>query len=901
VNALNILRFLRRKQHDEDFQREIESYVAHEIDENLAHGMSPDAAKSAALRKFGNAAQMRERSYEMNTARPVDAAWRDMRFGIRQLLRAPGFAVAAILSLSLAIGANTAIFTLVDQILLRMLPVRNPAELVQPRVDGGRFGPNSGDDEHTFSYPAYLKLRDHNTVLAGLTGERVERASLATEDRAELVGVGMVAGNYFELLGVQPHAGRLLTPDDDRIRNGHPLAVLQYQFWRNRFAGSPAIIGSTVRLNGSPFTIVGIAAPDFEGTNTGTPTQLWVPVAMKTVITPTWDALDDERYSWFYLLGRVKPGVTIEQAQAALRVLYSQIQQQELAGAHFQKFPQARQRFLRQNFTLDSAARGQFWMRSGIEGPLLILQALVGVVLLIACTNLANLLLARSAARQREIAIRTAIGAGRSLLTRQFLMENLVLGLAGGLTGLVLSSWMIRALMTVLPPGALGSIDAAPDLRILAFTGAVTLLTIFCFGVVPALQSSRVLPGAALKDAGGASTGSQGHVRMRKLFVTVQVGLSCLLVSGAGLFVLTLQNLKSVDLGFRTENVVTFGVRPMTTYNGGQRLQVYREVIESVQTLPGVQAAGANRERLLAAGHSDGGVTIPGVAEKNGETPSSYYNTVTPGYFAALGIPIKAGRDLRWSDWGSARKVCLVNEAFVKEYLDGSNPVGRMIAQGERRDPDMEIVGVFADARYDSLRGAIPRQVFISMDSKINFVIGINVYARVKGDPRPLMAQLQERIRRIDKNLVVYDLKTLDEQLNTRISNERMLSFLSLAFAGFANLLAMVGLYGVLAFVVTRRTRELGIRIALGAERRQIIGIVLREIVPVMLGGVAAGAAASLLCGRYLESQLFGVTGMNAWLLLMSIATVLAVSLAAALVPAWRASRIDAITALRYE
>lgn len=901
-DALNWRRFWQRKRRDDDLARELESYVAHEIDHNVACGMSPDQARNAAFRKFGNFTHVREAVYEMNSLHPIDAVWQDLKYGLRQLRLKPGFAVTAILSLSLGIGANTAIFTLVDQILLRVLPVHNPRELVQLRVDGGRFGSNTGDGEHTFSYPMYLAFRDRNTVFSGLTGERVERASITADERAEMISVGMVDGNYFDVLGVAPHVGRLFSANDNLNRNGHPIAILEHDFWRNRFAANPATIGSTVRLNGAPFTVIGVAAPSFKGANVDDNAQVWVPVMMKPVITPTWDALDDERYSWFYLFARLKPGIEISQAQASMRVLHRQLQQQELEGAHFKKFPDARERFLRQTFTLDPAARGQSWLRTSFERPLIILQLLVGLVLLISCINVANLLLARASARQREIAIRGALGASKGQLIRQFLVESLLLATAGGITGLLLSSWMTRGLMRILPFDPTGaSISTSPDLRTLAFAAGVTILTAIFFGVIPAFQSSRVSPGMTLKQEAGAIAGSHGHVVLRKTFVGLQVGLSCVLLVGAGLFARTLQNLKSVDLGFNTENVVTFNVRPAFVYDTGRKLQVYRSLIEGLATLPGVKAAGANRERLLTGGRSDGGITIPGVTAKDGNAPWSFFNAVTPGYFDALGIPIKAGRDLRWSDWGSARKVCLVNENLVKEYLGDASPIGRMVAQGEAKEPDTEIVGVFANARYDKVRGTVPRQMFISMDAKITVVNGINVYTRVEGDPRTVMSQIRGHVRRIDPNLVVSDMRTLDDQLNLRLSNERLLSFLSMGFAGLANILAIVGLYGVLAFVVARRTRELGIRMALGAERGRVIRLVLQEMLPVILIGIIAGTATSLLCGRFVETQLFGVKAADPAVFVVSVTALLVVALSAASIPAWRASRIDPIRALRHE
>src|SRR5262245_19712886 len=830
----------------------------------------------------------------------VDTIMQDLRYGIRQLRLNPGFTLAAILSLALGIGANTAIFTLFDQIVLRLLPVHNPRELVQLRVEGGRFGSNSGDGVHTFSHPTYLALRDRNTVFSGLTGQLVQTASLVGEDRSEMIRVGMVGGNYFNVLGVQPHMGRLLTPDDDKARLGHPVAVLQYDFWQKRFAGAREIVGSSIRLNGSPFTVIGVSAPGFEGTDVGLQTQVWTPVTMKPVITPTWDSLDDERYAWFYLFGRLKPGVGIEEAQAAMRVLYRQRQDEELQGQFFQRFPETREQFLRQSFSLIPASRGQSNIRTTFERPLIVLQWLVGVVLLIACTNVANLLLARGAARGRELAIRGALGAGRGRIVRQLFVESLLLALVGGASGLLLSSWMTRGLVRILPydPTNL-SLSTSPDLRILLFTMGVTLLTAMFFGLVPSLQGSRVSPGAVLKEGSRSIAG--GHVRLRKAFVALQVVLSCLLLIGAGLFARTFQNLKNVNLGFDTENVVTFGVRPATVYDDARKIQTYRSLVEGLASIPGVKAVGANRQMLLTGGRWDSSVTIPGVEPKEGRQPWSFFNAVTPGYFEALGISVKAGRDLRWSDWGGSKKLCLVNEALVNEYLGGANAIGRLMAQGTRNTPDTEIIGVFSNARYEDVRGSIPRQVFVSMDSVIRGIGGVNVFARIQGDPRLVMPQLREQARRIDSNLIISDMRTLDDQLNRRLSTERLLSFLSVGFALLASLLAVIGLHGVLSFVVARRTREIGIRIALGADKGRVIRLILMEMLPVILIGIVAGVITGLLCGRFVESQLFGVKAADPLVFTIGVAVLLTASLLAAFIPAWRASRIDPMASLRHE
>jgi predicted permease len=828
----------------------------------------------------------------------------ELRLALRTLAKSPVFTAVAILSLALGIGANTAMFTLVDQVLLRMLPVEKPRELVQFRLEGGRFGNQSGDGRHTFAHPQYLKFRDRNTVLSGLTGVRVERASLVGESSSEMITVGLVAGNYFHVLGVRPQLGRLLTPADDKLRNGHPVVVLQHDFWRNHFGARADIIGKDVRLNGTPFQVIGVAAPGFEGTDPGLPTNLWVPVMMKPTITPTWDGLDDERNSWFYLYGRLKPGVSQDQAQASIRVLYRQMQEEELKGPMFAKFPDMKDRFLKQTFTLVPAMRGQSFLRERFEKPLIVLQWLVGLVLLIACANVANLLLARAAARQKEVAIRTALGASRARIIRQLIVESLLLAVGGGLVGLVLSNFLAKGLIRFLPfdPANI-SLSATPDLRILLFTMSVTLATALLFGLAPAMQGSRVSPGSVLKNEAGSVVGGHGHVRMRKTLVALQVSLCTVLIVGAGLFARSLSKLKEVDLGFHAENVIMFGVRPATVYEDPRKLQVIKSLLDSLATVPGMKAVGANTTRLMTGGRWDSSITLPGVGVKDGDQPWSFFNAVTPGYFDALGIPVKAGRDFQWSDWGTAQDRCLVNESLVKAYMGNASPLGRMMAQGRGVTPNMEIIGVFGDARYHEVRGEVPRQTFVAMGSEkyIHGVSTINVYARATGDPRPLMAQLREVVRRVDPNLVITDLRLMDEQLDQRLSNERLLSFLSGAFAVLALLLAVIGLYGVLAFVVARRTREIGIRMALGAQPRGVAGLILGEVTLIIGLGVLTGVLAGLAGGRYVESQLFGVKALDPVVFGIGVATVLAVSLLAGMIPAWRAARIDPMHALRYE
>ena len=836
-------------------------------------------------------------------ARPAffEALFQDLRYGTRLLRLNPAFTATAVLSLGLGIAANTSIFTLVDQVLLRLLPVDNARELVQFRMEGGRVGSQSGDGLHTFSYPMYVAFRDRNTVFSGITGQYTERLSALADERGEMVETAWVAGNFFQVLGVKPHIGRVLASDDDVSRSA--VVVLQYDFWQTRYAGRQDVIGSTIRLNGAPFTIAGVAAAEFGGTNAGLLTQLWAPVNARTTLAPDFKAdLENERYHWFYLFARLKPGVTLEQAQTAMRVLHQQRKEEEVKGEFFAKFPDTRDRFLRQTLSLVPADRGLSALRRTFERPLVVLQWLVGVVLLIACTNVASLLLARAAARQREIAIRSALGAGRWRMVRQLFVESVILAIAGGAVGLFFSVWLTRGLVRFLPyDRATLGLSAAPDARVLLFTTAVTLATAVLFGLVPALRGSRVGTAATLKDEAGSVTGGQGHVRLRKVFVALQVCLSLLLLIGAGLFVRTLDNLRKVSLGFDAENVMMFGVRPATQYDDQRKLQVFRGLLEGLTTVPGVKAAGANTSRLLTGGRWDSQITVPGGEAKDGNVPWSFFNAVTPGYFAALGIPVKTGRDFSWSDWGGSRKLCLVNESLAADYFQGSYPVGRQLGQGRSVTADTEIIGVFGNARYHDVRGEVPRQTFVNLDSRIRSVGSVTVYARIQGDPRRIMPLLREQVRRVDSNLVVFDMRMLDEQLDMRLANERMLSFLSGGFAILATILAIVGLHGVLAFVVTRRTREIGIRMALGAPQRAVLQLVMREMAAVVVFGLAAGAITAYLTGSYIETQLFGVNAGDGLVFGISMAILLTAALAASFLPAWRASRISPIRALRYE
>jgi predicted permease len=897
-------RYLERRRRDEDLAAEIAHHIAQETDDNVARGLSPEDARVAALRKFGNRRAVREAVYDRNSIGWLEVVLQDLRYALRQLRRRPGFAFAAITSLSLGIGANTAIFTLVDQILLRMLPVQEPRQLVQLRLEGTRPGGNWGDGLHTFPYPTYLALRDQNTVFSGVTGQRVEPISLLDEidgGGAALVTVAMVSGNYFDVFGVRPHFGRLLTPADDRDVNGHPVAILQYDFWQSHFQGRTGIIGESIRLNGVPFTIIGVAARGFEGTNVGSPARLFVPITMQASIVPNNPGLDDERAAWFYLFARLKPGVSRERAEAAMKVLYRQRQQVELQGEYFGRFPESRTGFLQQVFSLEPGGWGASSLRTRFEQPLVVLGWLSGAVLLIACANIAGLLLARGAANQRDLAVRRAIGASRGRLVAQLFTESVLLAGVSAVAALFVGSWLTRLMMALLPmPLEELSLSATPDLRILGFTGLVTVLTAVLFGLLPAWQNSRVPPSATMREEAGSIAGGRGHMRVRKMFVGLQVALSAVLLLGAGLFIRSLDNMRRVDLGLESENVVTFLARPAVGYDGPHKVQAFGDFVRALENLPGVVVAGANRTQLFTGGRTDGTFTVAG-AESTSAESFSFFNAVTPGYFAALGIPVKAGADFDWRDWGSGKKLAMVNEALAAKYFAAGSPLDRRISQGTRTAADWTIVGVFGNARYHDVRGEIPAQTFFNLDSLMDRVSRISVYVRVAGDPHQFMATLRQHAQRLDPNLVITGIRTLDDQIDSRMSNERILSFLSIGFAVLATVLAVVGVHGVLVFQIARRTREIGVRMALGAQRGPIVRLVAGEMALVILAGLAGGVATAYACGRWVQSQLFQVPANDPLVFAIAVVALLGAAGLATFLPAIRASRMDVVRALRYE
>jgi predicted permease len=829
----------------------------------------------------------------------------EIRLAGRNLRRSPLFTGVAVASLALGIGANTAIFTLIDQLMLRLLPVSDPQQLVMIWTTGPHLGNNRGD--RRASYPMYQDFQQKAQAFSAVFCRYGTPLSVSAGNQTERVQGELVSGNFFQALGVKPELGRVLSPDqDDRVYKGHPVAVLSYQYWSTRFAADPNVVGRKILVNNYPTTIVGVSAAGFNGLDPSVSPQIRIPIQMKPLMTPGWDSMGDRRSQWIHLFARLKPGYSLARAKASLQPLLLQNLQYELTLPDLRDTSAFnRDRFLKRKILMEPAAAGYSNARESYGTALIVLMAMVGLVLLIACFNVANLLIARAAARQKEVAVRLAVGASRPQLLRQLLIESLMLSLAGGAAGLLLAEAMIRGLLTFLPSDGLPlMLRATPDARILAFNGALAVLTGVLFGLAPAWQSMRFDLWSTLKDVTGAVTGHGGSVWLRKALVTSQVTLSFLLLAGAGLFVKTLSNLQQTHSGFRgIGNLITFQVDPaLNGYDLSHMQSFYRQTLENIRALPGVTATTYSAVPLLSGDEWDSTMGVEGHKPKDGEDMQAFMNEVSTDYFKTMGIPLLEGRDFDSRDAGKDYTVVVVNRAFATHFFGNATPIGRHVGfgGGPKSKLTMEIVGMVEDSLYEGPREGVHRQAFVP-SAQSSFPTGVAFYVRTSMASSTMFGALRHQIAALDSNVPVFAMKTLEHQLDETLSTERLIATLSAAFGALATLLAALGLYGVLAFVVARRTREIGLRMALGAGRGAVVWMVMREALLLVSIGLAAGFPVAYLLSQYVGSQLFGVPAHDAWTAVTALAILAVVAAVAGFLPARRASAIDPIRALRYE
>jgi putative ABC transport system permease protein len=828
----------------------------------------------------------------------------DLRLAVRGLRRSPLFTTVAILSLALGIGANTAIFTLIDQILLRKLPVAEPDRLVMLYQRGVHNGNNMGTRMH--SYPMYKDYQQRAAPLSEVICRRQVAASVSIDNQTERLDAEMVSGNYFTMLRVKPAAGRVFSSkEDDQIFRGHPVVVLSYDYWVSRFARNPAVIGKKILVSNYPMTIVGVSAAGFTGLDPARSPQIRVPVLMQPVLMPEWTRwlhMDDRRSRWVQVFARLKPGYTVDAAQGPLQGLFTQIRQYESTLPSAKDWSAyERREFMKGEMLVEPAAMGFSGLRNDFSTALVVLMCMVGLVLLIACANVANLLIARGIMRQREIAVRLSLGASRGRLVKQLLVESLLLSFLGGALGVFVAVGLTRTLLAVVPSeGNPLLIRAMPDLRILGFTFALTFLTGIIFGLLPALRASRPDPWTTLKDTAGAVAGTGGSLFVRKGLVAAQVALSFLLLFGAGLFVQSLQNLKTTDTGVELDNLVTFQLSPaLSGYDDARGTLFNRDLLDRLRSAPGIKTAAMAGVAILSGDEWDSSMSVEGHKPADGEDMQAFMNQLSPGYFDAMKIPVLEGRDFTALDVKEDSNVAIVNRKFAEHFFKGKSAVGRHIGWGTEPDTklNIEIIGVVANSLYEGPREGIRRQVFIPKYGRNSAIF----YVRTNVASPSAYSVIRQEVKRLDATMPIYAMKTLESQLDETLMSDRLVAMLSAGFGFLATLLASIGLYGVMAFVVARRRKELGIRMALGARPGLVLWLVMREVMVLLAIGLAVGIPAAMALGQLVAAQLYGIQPRDPWIAGGTVLLLAAVSAAAGLIPAHRASRIDPILALRYE
>ena len=873
-----------------EIDEELESHIA----EAIAHGRDPEEARRA----FGGALRQREASRDIKRIVWLDDFLMDLRYAVRMLRRQPGFLAAAVLSLGLGIGANTAIFGLIDAVLLRAIPVVDPDQLVQiTRIYAG------GQTGVSFSYPLFEFVRDSSQVFSGMFAQSsVNRTDIDIHGATDRINATLVSGSYYSVLGVAPAAGRLLLADDD-VPGAPGVAVINDRYWQRQFARDPTAVGATFSLDGTAVTIVGVTPPDFFGTLPGTDADLTFPLSMARLVRGGDDAWRHMNgYNFLSVMARLRPGITSDRAAAEIRTIFASRMQAEVART---QNPNDQRRILAQSVGLASARSGFNGLRARFSEPLLILMVIVGLVLLLACVNLSSLLLARAAARHREILVRCAIGAGRGRLVRQFLTESLVLAALGSVAGVILAIWFGSTLVSMMANGGSLTLPTTPNWRLLAFMGGITLATSLLVGLVPSLHAARADVSAGLTDVRGGTRRT-----LSKALVIGQIAISLLLLVGATLFVGTLVRLYSIDAGFRRDGILTFGLDTKEEPDSPHRQAVEADLLQGIGRVPGVASTSAVQILFISGGGWNGSVHVEGYTPPTTEEAMADFNAVAPGFFETTGTPLIAGRDFDQRDLQSsapedpasalpAGHVAIVNESFAKAYVPDRSPLGRHLRIGKALH-EYEIVGVSKDAKYLDLKEAFPKTVYFPLSQKRMGAPTLLVHTKAS-NPMWVVPQIETRLRNLDPMMRLGNVRTFAEQIDRSILNERIMATLGAFFGVLALVVACLGIFGVMAFQVAQRTREFGIRLALGATRGRVTVLVLRDVSVMLVIGCVVGASTAAGLSRVVEGLLFGVTTTDPAVFLFAIALLAAASFAAAYAPARRAARVDPIVALRHE
>ena len=823
---------------------------------------------------------------------------------VRSLRRTPVVSLVAIASLAFGIGANVALFSLFDRMVLRPLPVHEPGQLVNLAAPGPKPGSQScgqaGRCDEVFSYPMYRDLERLQQVFTGIAAHRIFAANLAYQGQTVRVQGMLVSGSYFQVLGLQPAAGRLLAPGDASAAGESPVAVLSHDAWRRRFGQDPTIVGDSMIVNGHALTIAGVAPEGFWGTTLGAEPQVFVPITLRPLLEPRFPGFDDRRSYWAYLFARLKPGVSLDQARAALAPVYRGLVNDVEAPLQLGMSDQTMARFRTKPLLIAPGARGQSSVPRHARTPLLMLFAVTALVLVIACANIANLLLARAAARSGEIAVRLAIGASRWHVVRQLLTEACMLAGLGGLLGLTVAHWTIDLIYSLMPAEGVVGVRATIDGTAMAFAAAVALGTGLLFGVFPAVHATQPDLTSTLKGQSGQATGSPAAFRFRTALVTTQIALSMTLLVASGLFIRSLVKLSRVDLGLQVADVVTFGVSPgLSGYPTARSLALFERIEDELAATPGVTGVSTSVVPALDGSSWGQDVSVEGFQAGPDTDANSRMNEVGPDYLRVMGIPLLAGREFTRADAAGA---ALVNEQFAKKFNLGRNAVGKRLGlgRGNATQLDIEIVGLIKDAKYSEVKEPVP-PLFLLPYRQDDRVGSLYFYVESSLPADQTFGAVRTVMARVDPNLPVEDLRTMDEQVREQLFVDRIVTVLSSAFAGLATLLAAIGLYGVLAYTVAQRTREIGLRMALGAGPADIRRMVLLQVARMLAIGGAAGVAAAYGLGRAAQSLLFEIAGHDPIVFAGAAVALAMVACGAGFLPAQRAAQVDPIGAIRYE
>ena len=832
---------------------------------------------------------------------------RNLRLALRTLFKTPFVTMVAVLSLALGIGANSAIFSLFDQMLLRPLPVPRPGELVNLGAPGPKPGSNNcsqaGPCEDVFSYPMFRDLERAQASFTGIAAHVQFAANLGYQGTT-LSGDGLlVSGSYFPVLGLNPAAGRLFTPDDDTTVGAHPVAVLSHEYWRTRFQMNPAILNETLIINGQALTVVGVAPAGFDGTTLGSRPVVYVPLTMRGTMQPGFTGFENRRSYWAYLFARLTPGVSIEQATTATNGPYHAIVTDLEAPLQRGMSEPTMVRFKAKAIVMTDGRRGQSSMHREARAPLIIRFAVTGTVLLIACANIANLLLARGAGRAAEMAVRLSIGASRWQLVSQLLVESCVLAALGAVGGLAVAKLTLDLIAAIVPPEGRALVQFKMDPTMLLFGGVSAIVTGVAFGLFPALHSTRPDLVATIKNQAGQPGGSRAAARFRVTLATVQIAMSMALLVPAGLFTKSLMNVSRVELGVTTDHLVLFGIGPeLNAYTTERTRQLFERMEDELSAIPGVTGVSAAMVPVMAGNNWNNSLTVEGFNAGPDTNTSGSFNGVGPGFFKTMGMPLMGGRDFTRADAAGAPKVAVVNQAFTRKFNLGANAIGQRFSTDSGADAklDIEIVGVSQDAKYSDVKREIPAQFFVPYRQQERLGSAY-FYVRSALPPEQLLTSIPALMKKLDPNLPIEGLKTMDMQIRENVFLDRLITTLSSGFALLATLLAAVGLYGVLAYTVAQRTREFGVRMALGADGSRVRGMVLAQVARMAVVGGVLGLVAAVAVGRLAQSLLYEMQGSDPIVLMMATVVLGAVAFGAGFVPALRASRIDPMRALRYE